>query len=77
MSQRNAEIVIGRLATDEGLRRRFREDPGTTLEKLIGEGLALNSCERRALLALDPDRVDTFATALHPCIQRVELPGER
>lgn len=73
MSQRNVEKVIGRLVTDEGFRRRFAEDRDAMLQKILDRGLDLNPCERRALLALDPQRIAQFAEQLDPCIQKVEL----
>lgn len=73
MSQRNVEKVIGRLVTDEGFRRRFAEDREAMVREILDDGLDLNSCERRALLALDPQRIARFAEQLDPCIQKVEL----
>lgn len=73
MSQRNVEKVIGRLVTDEGFRRRFAEDRDAMLQEILDHGLDLNSCERRALLGLDPQRIAQFAEQLDPCIQKVEL----
>jgi hypothetical protein len=75
MSQRNVERLIGRLATDEGFRRRFAADPRAEVEALRAGGLDLNPCEVRALLALDPASVSRFADAIDPCIQKVELHG--
>ena len=77
MSQKNVEQVIGRLVTDEGFRRLFVADPASLVERLAGEGLHLNACERRGLAALDPAEVVRFAEAVHPCIQKVELRRER
>lgn len=82
MSHRNVEQVIGRLVTDEGFRRRFGEDAGAAVQSLVDDGLELNTCERRALLAIDPVRLAAFAEALDPCIQKadlqtVEIPGGR
>lgn len=73
MSQHNVEQVIGRLATDEGFRRRFNDDPTALIQALVDDGLHLNPCERRALAALDPQQVARFAAAIDPCIQKVEL----
>ena len=75
MSQRNVEQVIGKLVTDEGFRRRFAADPRAVIGELIGNGVTLNGCELRALVAMDPRSVERFAAAIHPCIQKVELPG--
>ena len=73
MCQRNVEIVIGRLATDEGFRRRFAAGPQAVIQQLVDDGLELNPCERQALAALDPRRVSRFAEEIDPCIQKVEL----
>lgn len=75
MSQRNVENVIGRLVTDEGFRRRFRESPQSALDELVGQGVDLNHCELRALAGIDSERAERFAESLHPFIQRVEIPG--
>ncbi len=75
MSQRNVESVIGRLATDERFRRRFAAAPGSTLRRLIEEGVDLNECELYALAAIDVGQLETFAGTLHPGIQQVELQG--
>lgn len=77
MSQRNVEQLIGRLATDEGLRRRHASDPAGTLRELLEEGFELNPCEQRALAALDPAAVTRFAASLDPCILKISLSGDR
>ena len=73
MSQRNVEKVIGVLATDEELRRRFASDPRGTLEMLIAQGLELTSCEVEALRSLSPRRLAHFAEALDPRLQKSDL----
>lgn len=73
MSQCNVERAIGRLVTDEGFRRRFSRDPRTAVQELVDGGLVLNACEVRALLALDPRRVERFAEAIDPRIQKAEM----
>ena len=64
MSHRGVEIVLGRLATDEKARQRFREAPEQALEELIGQGLELSPVERAALRALDAAALQHFAHAL-------------
>lgn len=76
MSQQNVEVIIGRLVTDEGFRRRFCADPPALVQDLVDEGLHLNACEQRALSEIDPALVARFADAVHPCIQKVELRRE-
>lgn len=73
MSQKHVERVIGRLATDESFRLRFFEDPEAVLGELAAEGIELNSCERRAVLAIDRDTLIRFADAIDPRIQKSHL----
>jgi hypothetical protein len=75
MSQRNVERVIGRLATDEGFRRRFAADPRSVLAELVSQGAELNPCELRALASIDRGVADLFADSLDPCIQKIDPHG--
>jgi len=74
MSQRNVEHLIGLLATDEQLRRRFVHDPGEVLSEMAARGMELNPCETRSLYALDPRELERFAAAIDPRLQKSELP---
>jgi hypothetical protein len=76
MSQRGVERVIGALATNEGLLRRFREDPQAVVQELVERGLELNECERASLEALDASEIARFARAIDPRLQRIETQGE-
>src|SRR5439155_25704683 len=49
MSQSCVERIIGVLATDEGLRRRFRKNPRAALQEVVDRGLGLNDGEMAAL----------------------------
>jgi hypothetical protein len=73
MSQIHVERIIGLLATDEGLRRQFTEDPGATIKKLVERGLELNWCERRSLLHLDPQELARFAQVIDGRLQKIDL----
>jgi hypothetical protein len=73
VTQRNVEVVIGRLATDEALRERFRQDPADELRRLEGEGLELAPVERQALLGLRPTALERFAETLDPRLQKATL----
>jgi hypothetical protein len=73
MSQRNVEKVIGVLATDEEMRRRFRTDPEGTLDFLIAQGLELTPCEFEGLRHLSARRLTHFAEALDPRLQKSDL----
>jgi hypothetical protein len=75
MSQRSVEQVIGRLVTDEALRRRFAADRRAAIEELVAGGVELNPCELSALACLDPERVARFAEAIDPRIQKIDPHG--
>jgi hypothetical protein len=75
MSHVNVERVIGLLATDEGLRRRFTSNPHEILRELAGRGLELNDCERWSLVHMDPRELARFAEAIGPRLQKAELEG--
>lgn len=74
MSQTHVEQVIGRLATDEHWRAAYRRAPAETLDALTSAAaLDVTPTERRALLALSADALDSFARALDPRLQRLEV----
>lgn len=76
MSQKFVEHVIGKLATDEEMRLRFRRAPRETLEAVVGTGDALTTVEIEALAGIDPTLLDRFADSLDSRLQRVRIPGE-
>lgn len=71
MSQKNVEIVIGRLATDETLRTRYLADPAATLASLREAGLVLNPAEAEALLEIPEEAWLALAAAIHPRLQKI------
>ena len=73
MSHRTVEIVLGRLATDEAMRRRFREAPAQALRELLALGLELSPVELAALEKLEPAELHRFAQALDSRLQKAEL----
>jgi hypothetical protein len=74
MSQVHVEQIIGRLATDERWRTRYRRAPGEALDALTeATSLDVTATERRALLALPPEALDRFAAALDSRLQRPEV----
>lgn len=73
MSQRTVESVIGRLVTDEGFRRRFREGPAAVIDELIASGVPLTPVERRALLEMDSTACEQFADRVDPRLQKICL----
>ena len=75
MSQVHVERVIGLLATDEGLRRRFTSDPCTALLELVEKGTELTHRELHSLASLDPRALSRFAEAIDARLQKSELKG--
>ena len=73
MSQVHVERVIGLLATDEALRRRFSKDPRACLSEMIASGLELNECERWSLAHSDPAELARGARAIGPRLQMAVL----
>jgi hypothetical protein len=73
MSQLYVERIIGVLATDEALRRRFIANPKETLLELAGRGMELTSCELGSLVALDKQELARFAQAIDARLQKTDL----
>ena len=71
MSQRNVELFVGRLMTDEAFRDQFCREPAAALEQLAREGVHLTSVEIEALSSISPALAKHFAEALDPRIQKV------
>ena len=74
MSQKAVELVIGRLATDEGARARFRRAPRDTVASLASGAQTLTTLEAEALAAIDTGALERFADAIDPRLQRVAVP---
>jgi hypothetical protein len=73
MSHKNVEMVIGRLTTDEALRKRFSADPKRTLLHLQDSGLDLTAGEIDALCGT-PVWLWMFVAAwIHPRLQKIAL----
>jgi hypothetical protein len=70
VTQRNIEIVIGRLSTDEDFRRRFGEDPHGVLGELLDRGTHLNPVEMAALIATDATLWQLVSERLDPRLQK-------
>ena len=72
MTHRNVETVIGRLATDPLIRRRFVENPAAVLQQLQDEGYELTAVEIDALAETDPEAIRSFAQSLDRRIRKAE-----
>jgi hypothetical protein len=73
VGQRSVEILIGRLMTDEELRRRFIAEPHETIRLEQLRGLELTAAEVDALLASPMALWEALAAALDPRLQKASL----
>jgi hypothetical protein len=73
MSQRTVQLLIGKIVTDEDLRRRFVEQPAATLRTMCELGFELTELEVDALVRTDRSLWDATANRLHPNLQRCSL----
>jgi len=73
MSHKCVEAIIGKLATDEGFRRRFLEDAAGALEEVRKLGVELTPVEVQALAAMDQDVIRFFASGIDQRLQKVDL----
>ena len=71
--QRNIELLIGRLVTDEEFRRSFQHDPREALRSAERCGLTLSSVEVTALLATDRTLWDRRSCELDSRLQKASL----
>lgn len=71
MTQRWIEIVIGKLVTDERLRRRFLNDPRATVVDLLERGTHLTPAEIAALIAIDATLWDFVAAQVNPRLRKL------
>jgi len=76
MAHRTVEILIGRLLTDEDLRRRFTRDPRATLEEFRQQGWELTQSEVDALLSPDASIWTEMARRIPSKLQRCSLRSE-
>jgi hypothetical protein len=73
MSQRNVEILLGRLLTDEELRRSFTRAPFETLTEFSEQGWELTRGEIDALVETDVHLWSRVAAKLPSRLQRCSL----
>jgi hypothetical protein len=73
VAQRNVEIVIGRLITDEAFRSAFFGDPVMTLTRFMESGYDLTSLEMTALRATHAGVWAQAAEQIDPRLQKISL----
>jgi hypothetical protein len=73
MSQRNVELLIGRLLTDEEMRRQFVRMPARTIEDFCRQGWELTKGEMDALAATDATLWSELASRIPSRLQRCSL----
>lgn len=73
MSQRNVEILIGRLLTDEDMRRRFMRKPSRAIEDFCRQGWELSEGEIEALRGTDATMWSELAARIPSRLQRCSL----
>jgi hypothetical protein len=73
MSQKNVELIFGRLATDEEFRKSFGRDPASAVLELADRGFELTKAEQSALLRTDVALFDRIAEAIDPRLQKASL----
>lgn len=73
---KHVEQLLGRLATDPKLRRRFAANPEALLRELAESGLELTDVELEALATTDPEAIRSFAAALDARLRKAPLTDE-
>jgi hypothetical protein len=73
MSQRNVELLIGRLLTDEEMRRQFMRTPARAIEEFCRKGWELTQGEIDALIATEATMWAELASRIPSRLQRCSL----
>lgn len=73
MTQRNVELVIGRLVTDEEFRQTPIQDPIQSLRDLLERGTGLTDSEIEALVSIDSKLWRGVADQIVPRLQKARL----
>lgn len=73
MSQRNVELLIGRLLTDEDMRRQFKRKPADAIEDFCRQGWELSQGEIDALTTTEATMWSELAARIPSRLQRCSL----
>ena len=76
MTHRNVETLIGRLATDAALRRRFENDKAAVLREFSEQGYELSPVELEALESTDATALRAFEEGLDRRIRKLDRGGD-
>jgi hypothetical protein len=76
VAQRNIEILIGRLITDEAFRSAFRRRPVATVTEFVECGYELTAIEIAAVRATPPDVWERAAELVDPRLQKASFARE-
>ena len=76
MTHRNVEALLGRLATDPVLRRRFSAAPAVVLEEFRAGGYDLTPVELEALASTDAEAIRALCDALDRRIRKADTGSE-
>jgi hypothetical protein len=73
VTQRNLEIIIGRLLTDEDFRETFVNNPQLALGELLDRGAELSLAEMAAIVRVDAKLWLKVAEQIDPRLQKASL----
>ena len=73
MSQRNVELLIGRLLTDDDLRGQFVRDPRQVIDAFMRQGWELTEGETEALASTDTKTWTELAARIPSRLRRCNL----
>lgn len=76
MAQRNIEILIGRLLTDESFRSAFLRERMATLQQFSDVGYHLTELEIDAITRTSPDLWNSVAQQIDARLQKARLTPE-
>ena len=73
MSQRTVELLIGRLLTDDDLRKQFVRDPREVIDTFMRQGWELTESEAEALASTDTKTWADLAAQIPSRLRRCSL----
>ena len=73
MSQRNVQLMVGRVVTDEEFRLRFLDDPEELLFAMVGQGFELTAGEVEALVRTERAMWTDAASRIDARLQQCRL----